>query len=981
MALRKRMGIPIVLIALGVLAASLQTSAVSVPSSGLPLRERHGGGTQADSIAYQWNPEPFYSEYLSDVTAQGAVPYRSADILPSAFRVWEDRPVGAEDGYEGFAGSSFLWDEAIDWVEYDFQVPEEGLYEILADYYLPDREDEAVRSLEINGKVPFSEAYRIAFLGGFRDRSPEPLYNSAGDEISPSQVEVLAWRSVRLSDSQGMYDTPLRIRFSPGLNTVRIRMVEGRMRVGGVRLVAPGTIPTYEEYRKGQEGKSAAPATRVIEFQAERPVLEKSSSTIRGTVHSHLSCEPRSVEYARINTIGDWRWRLGNQSITWEFEVPESGTYNLGIRYLQWWHDGLPAYRQVLIDGRVPFAELLSYRFPHTREWTTEVLSDRKGKPFDMDLAEGTHTLTLVVKMGEITPLVQSLYYDNLELSELLLKIMMITGSEPDVNYDYELLKKIPNLPETLQSLYDSIESKSEYARTLATKNPGISNQLRQVMGVFQSMIRDPESIPRRLNDIRNAQSSLGTWYLALQEIPIVLDRFEIVPSGSPVREVRIGLFERVRAFVSNLLVSFVKDYDSLGTTSDGEATPRQIKVWIGRGKEWAEVIRQLAADDFTRNTGISVRMNVLPASQLNAGAINALMMAISAGKAPDVALCVSNNSPVEFAIRKAVLDLSAFDGFDSVTEDFLPGILVPFEFENGMYGLPETMNFKVLMYRKDVVSQLGIGLPNTWEDLYQDVLPALYRNNLQFFYPQDFTPFLFQRGGSFYRDGGVRSGLDAPEAFQAFREYCELYTHYGIPVTASFYNRMRTGEIPMGIAGYPDYLLLTTAAPELAGRWGIAPIPGTEKEDGSIDRSVGGIAGEADVILSSTRDAEAAWSFLSWWLSADVQVDFAREIEAIVGTEARWNTANIRAFSRLNWKGEDLEVIQSQWAWARDMENVLGGYFTSRHLNNAWNRVVLGNQDVRSALEEAVEDIDKELRMKQEEYNRRWTTDGEASP
>lgn len=47
----------------------------------------------------------------------------------------------------------------------------------------------------------------------------------------------------------------------------------------------------------------------------------------------------------------------------------------------------------------------------------------------------------------------------------------------------------------------------------------------------------------------------------------------------------------------------------------------------------------------------------------------------------------------------------------------------------------------------------------------------------------------------------------------------------------------------------------------------------------------------------------------------------------------------------------------------------MLGGYYTTRHLTNAWNKVVINGVLLRDALEEAVEAINKELKMKQEEY------------
>ena len=47
----------------------------------------------------------------------------------------------------------------------------------------------------------------------------------------------------------------------------------------------------------------------------------------------------------------------------------------------------------------------------------------------------------------------------------------------------------------------------------------------------------------------------------------------------------------------------------------------------------------------------------------------------------------------------------------------------------------------------------------------------------------------------------------------------------------------------------------------------------------------------------------------------------------------------------------------------------MLGGYYTGRHLTNAWTRCVESGEDFRDSLEEAVEEINIELRRKQIEY------------
>jgi ABC-type glycerol-3-phosphate transport system substrate-binding protein len=135
------------------------------------------------------------------------------------------------------------------------------------------------------------------------------------------------------------------------------------------------------------------------------------------------------------------------------------------------------------------------------------------------------------------------------------------------------------------------------------------------------------------------------------------------------------------------------------------------------------------------------------------------------------------------------------------------------------------------------------------------------------------------------------------------------------------------------------------------------------------VDRSNGALTGSADIILAATEHKEAGWEFLKWWTSTPVQARFAREIEGLIGVEARWPTANVAAFTQLPWDRDHLAVIREQWRWARETPIVLGGYFTGRHLINAWNSVVINGVPVRDALEKAVEEINRELRMKQEEY------------
>ncbi|HOJ11260.1 MAG TPA: extracellular solute-binding protein [Clostridiales bacterium] len=942
--------------------------------SDVPLRDKFNYGTEKDTMLeyYRTVRYPYYLSILEDYEKNGYMPAIASAVVvePEKIRLSNGENAVLETGIGGSSIPAFKWSEDIPWVEWDFMISTQGLYEIEIEYYMmPGSGNPAVRSLKIDGKVPFLEAVNIVFNRGWKDEG-EPVINSIGDEVRPGQVEVPKWRNVNMCDGQGLYSQPFQFYLESGEHVLQLEYIDQPMAISQLRVKPVTKIPVYEQVKEQYIQKGYSNVSRTVEFQAESSAIEKSDPAIRRESDGDPICKPASYLDRKLNVLGGYRWRRGNQAITWKFSVPEDGLYKIGIRAAQWWNDGLPSFRQIAVDNRVPFKELEEYKFVFDRKWRTEVLQDDKGDPFLFYLTQGEHTLTMTVKLGSLTPVIYSLNEDSILLSNILRDIIKVTGSNPDPNYDYDFFKTIPNLKNDIETLVQSLQKKHDMMKDISEKLPAMASNMLTIKSQLEGMVKDPFSIAKRINDLNSAQTNFGNWYLSLQNQPLLIDYFL---AGSPDeiwKNKQSNIFQKLYFTFANFLISFKKDYDNIGSTiSNDMEINKTINVWVARGTEWAELIKEMADEDFTPDTGIKVNINVFPPSQLQAGSVNALLLSINSGKAPDAALGVGSNSPVEFAIRDAVLDLGQFQDFSEVSDWFIPNIFIPYKYREGIYAIPETMDFTVMFYRKDIAGELGLKLPDTREDLYSHVLPVLYQNGLQFYYPADFTHFIFQNGGEYYTPDGLKSALDRPEAFRAFREYTELYTHYAVPVSASFFNRMRTGEMPVGIGSYGLYMQLSVAAPELAGRWGIAPLPGTLRPDGIVDRSNGALAGQCGIIIKQTKNPEETWKFLKWWMSTPVQTRFARELEALIGVEARWNTANVNAFTSLAWKKEDLDVIQEQWKWAKEIPVILGGYFTGRHIGNAWNSVVIGGVPVRDAIEKAVEEINRELRMKQEEY------------
>lgn len=971
---RCKKGIALLASAALLTGSCISASSITSEASGIPLKDKYTG---FEGVKVEWkyggaDEVGTYEEYLEENSGTANAASKIEVPLTSIFT--ETGKLQTQQ-YEG--RTAVFSDKASEYMKFYVQVPEDGMYQMEIDYYLvPGASDAGKRILYVDGTTPFSEASDITFERFFRDAG-EPVVNSVGDETRPAQEEIPGWRTQGLTDTSGIYSEPFALKLTKGTHIIQLIYNKIDMYISGIRLVAPKEYKTYAAVKSEYDAAGYRPAAVRVDFQdpanhiqAEKAAREKNNITLRRDNDGDPLVEPASDTSRKLNVMGGYRWRTGNQSITWEFYVPETALYKIGMYVKQSWNDGLPSYRQIAIDGEVPFEELLEYKFDYDTSWTLRTLSDESGTPYEFYLTEGTHTLTMTVKMGELAPILTSIKRDISVISEALLNINLLAGSNPDPNYDYGFYDKIPNLREQLEYIVQSMGAKYEAVSGLSAKRPAMANNFLTIQTQVQEMLDDPYSIAKKVGDLQSSQTSLSEWYLSLQSLPLVIDWFSVGSPDEEWKSVSSNIFQRLGATIAQFFVSFTKDYDNVGgVLSEDVVVTDTINVWIARGTEWAEVIKELADESFTPEKGIAINVNVLPASQLNAGNVNALMLSITSGKAPDVALGVDVTSPVEFAIRDQVYDLSQMEGFDEVKNRFVEATMTPYKYMGGVYAIPETMNFNVLFYRKDLMTRCGVDLPDVRSDLYSYVLPALYQNGFEFYFARDFTQFLFQNGGSFYTEDGMKSALDTPEAYQAFKEYTELFTNYGVPETANFYQYMRSGIMPLGVGDFNMYMQLSVAAPEIAGRWGIAPLPGVRQEDGSINRSAGAITAQGDVIMKQSGKPQQSWEFLKWWSSDETQERFAKEVEALMGAEARWNTANKNAFLSLSWNDEDLATLEEMWKWAQETPTVLGSYMTTRHMTNAWTTVVISGGDVREALEQAVKDINREMRSKQEEY------------
>ena len=111
--------------------------------------------------------------------------------------------------------------------------------------------------------------------------------------------------------------------------------------------------------------------------------------------------------------------------------MPTTGLYTIAFKAKQNL-PGHPQQSQVLIDGKVPFAELDAVEFGYSTRYRMHVLGDQD-EPYLFYLSEGRHEITLEVVLGEQAALVQAVEASLYELNRIYRRVIMVISPDPDL--------------------------------------------------------------------------------------------------------------------------------------------------------------------------------------------------------------------------------------------------------------------------------------------------------------------------------------------------------------------------------------------------------------------------------------------------------------------------------------------------------------------------------------------------------------------
>jgi len=885
-----------------------------------------------------------------------------------------------EGGYEvvynfNDVAESVLTDE-VGSISLPVEIEEAGFYTIRVNYYAYEGKSAAIeRRVFINGEVPFEAADNVLFRRYYG--SEDVIYQDyAGNDIRPSQIEKPIWTTKLIGDSLGYITEPFKFYFDAGMNEIKLESLREPLLIESLVVESVTSLPTYEDIKAEYESNNYEVAKEPIQFiQAEDAIRTTSPTLYPLNDRTSSRTMPSDPTLIKLNTIGGTNWDRTGDQITWEFNVPTSGLYEISMRVKQRLANGMVVFRDIYIDGEIPFKEMEGYAFKYTEDWRMQTLGTAD-EAFLFYLEAGTHELTMEVSLGIYGQLISDLQDVIDNLNKIYREILIYTGPSPDPFRDYELVNRIPNL-------IPRFTAELEHARYIREMLIETSGNRSEKTGILDTVILQLQDFIRRPRDIQNSLStyvsnisSLGTLVILLSSQPLEIDYFILHEPEAKLPQVVSHFFEGTWFGFRSFLATFTTDFASVGRRDTGEVN-ETIDVWLSVGQDQANILRKLIDESFAPQNQIQVDLKLVSAASL--------LPATLSGRGPDVAIGQADSTPVNYAMRNAVYDLSQFDDFEEIASRFMPSALVPYEFDGKYYAIPEQQIFLMMFYRTDIFEEYGLTPPNTWREVVE-MIPSLQKYNFEFYLPVPltqgaavilppnpiFSTMFYQNDGEFYIDEDRQAGFNEGSGPQVFEQWSSFYTNYSFPVEANFNNRFRSGQMPIGISYYNTYNVLSVFAPEIRGKWNFVAVPGTEYEDefGQTQIRRETVAtGTGGIILNQSQKKEESWEFLKWWTSTETQMRFGRELEGILGAAARYPTANVAAMEQLPWTVDELAKLKEQWEWVRGIPEVPGGYMTGRHLDNAFRLVLNEAANPRETIYDYVQMINEELAKKRREF------------
>ncbi|MBQ7378437.1 MAG: extracellular solute-binding protein [Clostridia bacterium] len=856
------------------------------------------------------------------------------------------------------------------------------------------------------------------------------------NELRPTAIQSPEWITYSLRDSSGYYTGEYEFYLEAGERKLTIQGQNEPMVIKSITLYPAEDVYSYDDYIADLTAKLGSLSAGKDEIKLEAENMHNMSSKTIYAIEDRTSAvtSPADTTRVMLNTVGGAKWQTAGQWIEFTFTTSEDGAgmYDFITRFRQNLLDGmfvcrsLQLYSEGLAAGEAgyyngaPFAEAQKLQYNYDSNWQITGLAsdqyDENGEIREYAVylaANTTYKVRLEVTLGTMGDIVREVEEILDIVNDCYLEIIKLTGTTPDEYSDYSFSRVMPDVlvDMVVQSRRLDNDNPEKYGVSIAERLTNMAGQkssnvgtLQKVADLLHDMGTDEDEIAKNLETLKSYIGTLGTFLSSAKTQPLEVDYFVIRGSeqyGANTSDynykvkANANIFQAAWHEIKSFIMSFFRDYNSMGSMSV-VAEEGAVEVWLATGRDQSQVIRNLVNNDFSPNETTNSKGDYIggTAVDLKLVAAGTLLPSILADQGPDVYLGLAQGDVINYAIRSALLPVDEIadavgeqkvkDGYLTTNTEWVDTIssfndaamlVLGVENPDGdmhYYGLPEAQGFTMMFVREDILAELNIPVPETWDDILA-AIPDLQANNMLIGLSTDYSVYLYQAGGDLYADGGMRINLDSKKGLTAFEKMCNMFTQYNFPYTYDAANRFRTGEMPILIADYTGmYNQLKVFATEIEGLWKFYPMPGTicTNEDGTtyINRQTVSSV-NASVIVKGCSDEEGSWNFVRWFTGSDCQQEYSNEMVAIIGPAAKYNTANREALEELPWTTAELKQIQAQFEDLASVPNYPGSYILGRYTQFAFLAAYNDNANPSEALMSYITTINKEITRKRKEF------------
>jgi multiple sugar transport system substrate-binding protein len=399
------------------------------------------------------------------------------------------------------------------------------------------------------------------------------------------------------------------------------------------------------------------------------------------------------------------------------------------------------------------------------------------------------------------------------------------------------------------------------------------------------------------------------------------------------------------------------------GCTAAPAEGPVTISFWA-----WAAGSAEAAAAFNESQDRIIVEFEEIPGG--GGGGYQKISSSASAGEGPDVAQVEYDTLP-SFAVAGTVVDISKYLPGEAESK-FSPFTWSQVNLDGGVYGVPLDLGPMGMMYRSDLLAELGIDAPKTWDEFEKAAAavraadPKKRLGNFDASTAQYFAALAWQAGAKWFeaKDDAWSVTVDSPETI-AVAEYWQKLVKEGLVSSEQLFSpplaqAQQKSTLLTDIGAVWETALLKANVPDQSGKWTAAPLPQWKAGEAAS----GNWGGTSWAVTKSSKNLAAAAEFAYWMTTSEESINIFIEKSGIYPASLEGQKLPALTASSDFYGGQPVFDVFSEaakgvsldWQWGPSM---LSAYpIISTRLSEAFTK----GSSVADALRKADEEIEADL-------------------